>query len=338
MAPLYRPIPLRLWLQVILLIICVGVAGFMSIEHYSFLDALYMVIITISTIGYHEVHPLSAAGKVFNMLLIITSFTLFTYSLARLTQYIGSGEMAAHFKKRTLMKALSEVQQHVIICGFGRNGQQAARTLRAHKVPFVVIEKDPESLRDWLDESPDLIYLQDDAIEDDVLELAGIRRARALLVTLPEDADNVFIVLTARDLNPGLQIISRASAPNAAPKLYKAGANNVIMPDLIGGTHMATLVSKPDVLEFIDFLSGEDGEAIHIESVGYEKLPPPIRDHTLREVMDWKKTGVNCIGVKDVQGRFVINPPENTPITKGMKVIVLGTREQIMQMKENVGE
>jgi voltage-gated potassium channel len=338
MFPFYRPIPLRLWIFVILVIIFIGVVGFMTIEHYSFLDALYMVVITITTIGYQEVRPLSAAGKVFNMLLILSSFSLFTYSLARLTQFVASGEMAAHFKKRNLMKALSQLQQHVIICGFGRNGQQAARTLRAHKVPFVVIEKDADALRDWLEEDPGLIYVQDDAIEDDVLELAGIRRARSLLVTLPEDADNVFIVLTARDLNPGAQIISRASAPNAAPKLYKAGANNVIMPDLIGGTHMATLVSKPDVLEFIDFLSGEDGEAIHMESVGYEKLPPAIRDHSLREIMDWKKTGVNCIGIKDVQGRFVINPPEDTPISKGMKVIVLGTREQIMQMKENVGE
>ncbi|TCJ18620.1 potassium channel protein [Flaviaesturariibacter flavus] len=337
MVPVYRPIPLRLWLLTIGGIVVLGVAGFMLIEHYSFLDALYMVVITITTIGYYEVRPLSPMGKVFNIGLILTSFTLFTYSLARLTQFVASGEMAAYFKQRNLMKALDHLQQHVIICGFGRNGQQAARTLRAHKVPFVVIEKAAESLRDWLQDDPGLIYVQDDAVEDDVLQLAGIGRARALLVTLPEDADNVFIVLSARSLSPDLQIISRASSPNAAPKLYKAGANNVIMPDLIGGTHMATLVSKPDVLEFIDFLSGEDGEAIHIESVDYEKLPLAIRDRSLQEIMAWKKTGVNCIGIKDEWGRFVINPPDTTIITPGMKVIVLGTKEQILQMKENVG-
>ncbi|RYZ19651.1 MAG: potassium channel protein [Chitinophagaceae bacterium] len=333
----YRPIPLRLWILIIGCILAVGVTGFMLIEGYSFLDALYMVVITITTIGYYEVRPLSAAGKVFNIVLILSSFTMFTYSLARLTQYVASGEMGAYFKKRNLMKALAQLEQHVVICGFGRNGQQAARTLRAHKVPFLVIEKSAEALQDGISEDPHLLYLQDDAIEDDVLELAGVRRARALLITLPSDADNVFIVLSARSLNNGLQIISRASNPGAAPKLYKAGANNVIMPDLIGGTHMATLVSKPDVLEFIDFLSGEDGEAIHIESVGYDKLPAPIRDHTLREIMAWKRTGVNCIGIKDEDGRFIINPPDTTVISPGMKVIVLGTMEQIVQMKENVG-
>lgn len=167
---------------------------------------------------------------------------------------------------------------------------------------------------------------------------AGIERAAGLLVSLPEDADNVFIVLSARSLNAQLNIISRASSSSATAKLYKAGANHVVMPDLIGGTHMATLVSKPDVVEFIDFLSGEDGEGIHIEAVGYNKLPAGIRDKPLQHIMNWKKTGVNCIGVKDESGKFFINPPEDIVIHQGMKVIVLGTREQIAEMKRNVGE
>ena len=148
----------------------------------------------------------------------------------------------------------------------------------------------------------------------------------------------MFIVLSARSLNPALQIISRASSHSASAKLYKAGASNVIMPDMIGGTHMATLVSKPDVIEFIDFLSGEAGEAIHIEAVSYEQLPPSIRDSPLKAIMDWKKSGVNCIGVKDEEGCFRINPPDSIVIAKGMKVMVLGTREQIAEMKRNVGE
>ncbi|HTM93869.1 MAG TPA: TrkA C-terminal domain-containing protein, partial [Flavisolibacter sp.] len=120
--------------------------------------------------------------------------------------------------------------------------------------------------------------------------------------------------------------------------LYKAGADNVVMPDMIGGTHMATLVSKPDVIEFIDFLSGEDGEAIHIEAVSYNKLPAAVRDKSLKQIMDWKRTGVNCIGIKDEHGKFFINPPEDIVIKKGMKVIVLGTKDQIAEMKRNVGE
>jgi len=169
-----------------------------------------------------------------------------------------------------------------------------------------------------------------------ILQKAGISRAKALVITLPEDADNVFIVLSARSLNPRIQIISRASQHGSAAKLKKAGANNVIMPDKIGGTHMATLVSKPDVIEFIDYLSGEEGESINMESVDYSKLPPEIQDKSLSIIMAWKKTGVNCIGIKSSDGKFVINPPDDTIIKEGMKVIVLGTRQQIDDMKHNV--
>lgn len=331
--------PLISWIYIIGLLILFGVTGFMLIEGYNFLDALYMVIITITTIGYHEIHPLSATGRAFNIVLIITSFSTLTLLLAKFTQFVASGEMTIYFKNKQLMQAIQKKENHVVICGFGRNGQQAAKTLKAQKIDFAVIERNKEILDDWMDhETNDLVYLLDDATDDEALIRAGVEKARALLITLPEDADNVFIVLSARSLNPNLLIISRASNPTATAKLYKAGADNVIMPDMIGGTHMATLVSKPDVLEFIDFLSGEDGQAIHIESVSYDKLPRPIRDKTLKEIMDWKKTGVNCIGIKDERGKFVINPPETTVITKGMKVMVLGTLSQIADMKVNVGD
>lgn len=333
-----RPMPLVQWMLIIFSIIIFGICGYMLIDGYSFFDALYMVTITITTIGYHEVQPLSQAGKVFNIVLIISSFSIFTYALARMTQYVASGEMTHYFKNRNLMRTLDQLNQHVVICGFGRNGHQAAKTLKAHKIPFLVIERNEESLHHSLVEDPHLLYLIGDATDDDVLVRARLDKARALLVTLPDDADNVFIVLSARSLCPQLQIISRASNQGATAKLYKAGANNVIMPDMIGGTHMATLVSKPDVLEFIDFLSGEDGESIHIESVSYQKLPPVIRDKSLREIMAWKKTGVNCIGIKDEHGKFIINPPDTTPITSGMRVIVLGTLQQIADMKVNVEE
>lgn len=322
----------------ILFVVLFGMSGYMLIEGFRFFDALYMVVITITTIGYHEVQPLSEQGKIFNTIFIITSFSTFTFILARLTQYVLSGEMTLYLSKKRLMQALEKMHDHVVVCGFGRNGRQAVKTLRAHKMPFVVIERDAEAMRQYTHDDPGLVYLSGDATDDDVLTQAGVQRAKAILITLPEDADNVFIVLSARSLNHHLQIISRASNHSATAKLYKAGANSVIMPDMIGGTHMATLVSKPDVIEFIDFLSGEAGEAIHIEAVGYDQLPSGIRDKALSEIMDWKKTGVNCIGVKDESGTFQINPPDSITISKGMKVIVLGTREQIAEMKRNVGE
>ncbi|MGZ3881478.1 MAG: potassium channel family protein [Flavisolibacter sp.] len=330
--------PIRQWSFVIIAVVLFGVFGYMIIEGFNFFDALYMAVITITTVGYHEVHPLSAAGRAFNIVFIVTSFVTFTYVLARITQSIASGELTYYFNKKRLMHDLERMQNHVIICGYGRNGQQAAKTLKAHRIDFVIIEKNDEAMRSLKQNEPSLVYIAGDATEDELLRRARVEHARAVLVTLPEDADNVFIVLSARSLNPNVHIISRASHMTATPKLYKAGANNVVMPDMIGGTHMATLVSKPDVIEFIDYLSGEDGEAIHIEAVSYNKLPTAIRDKPLREIMGWKKTGVNCIGIKDENGKFCINPPQDIVITKGMKVIVLGTKDQITDMKRNVGE
>ena len=236
------------------------------------------------------------------------------------------------------MRAIDKIHNHVVICGYGRNGQQAAHTLKVHGQKFVVIESDEDITERAYAETPDLLFIHGDSTDDEILRRAKVAEAKALITTLPEDADNVFIVLSARSMNPGIQIISRASGNNSIPKLKKAGADSVIMPDKIGGTHMATLVSKPDVIEFIDYLSGEEGEAINMESVGYEQLPPEIRDATLRDIMNWKKTGVNCIGIKTIDGKFVINPPEEVLINRGMKVIVLGTKQQIEEMKGNIAD
>lgn len=329
--------PLFIWIGIVLGIIIIGTTGYMILEDYSFPQAIYMTVITITTIGYSEIKPLSESGRIFNMLFIITSFTTFTYALARLTQYFISGEMAIYFKNKKVMSSLDKLHKHVIICGFGRNGQQAAKTLLGHKVPFVVIDNRDQHIDAFLEHHPDLLYIKGDATEDDILVRAGIKKAGSLICALPTDSDNVFIVLSAKSLNSRLHIISRASAVTSINKLKKAGADNVIMPDKIGGTHMATLVSKPDVIEFIDYLSGEEGESIHIESVGYHKLPPAIRDMPLKTVMDWEKTGVNCIGVKDKEGKFIINPADDIVIEEGMKVIVLGTKDQIGLMKHNVG-
>jgi len=328
----------KLFLPLIIIgaIILIGVIGFMLIEGFSLLDALYMTIVTVTTVGYEEVHELSKAGMIFNMLLIISSFATFAYALAKLTQYIVDGEINKFFKNRKIMSAIKELKDHVIICGYGRNGKQAAKILGHHKVKFVVIENNDERIEKELSKKDAILYIKGDATDDDVLLSAGIERAKALITALPEDADNVYIVLSARSLSNSIQIISRSSNPGSGTKLRKAGADSIISPDKIGGTHMATLVSKPDVIEFIDYLSGEEGDSIHLESVGYEILPAELKDKTLQEIMAWRKTGVNCIGIKDTEGKFIINPPEETLINSRMKVIVLGTRQQIEEMKGNV--
>lgn len=325
-----------IWIGVILLINIFGVAGFMLIQHMTFMDALYMTVITVSTIGYGEVQPLSQAGRIFNMVFIITSFTLFASALAWVTGYIASGEMHSYFKNKKIMSALDHLSNHVIVCGFGRNGQQAAHTLTAHKEVFVAIDFREKNIDDYLEKDPDLLYIKGDATNDALLQRAGIERAKSLICALPTDADNVFIVLSARTLNPSIQIISRAVQASAVAKLKKAGADYVVMPDMIGGKHMATLVSKPDVVEFIDYLSSNEGISVYIESVAYENLPLKIKNATLQVIMDWMKTGVNCIALKYDDGKFLINPPNDISISEGMNVIVLGTQDQIQKMKHNL--
>lgn len=322
--------------SLIVLVVVIGTTGFVIIEGYTFLEALYMTVITVSTIGYSEVHHLSNAGRVFNIFLIGSSLTTTAFAITMLTRYVVDGEINLYFKNRRMNTAINNLENHVILCGYGRNGKQAADTLFQHKVQFVVIEINAERIEQDNLHGRKLLYVKGDATEDETLIRAGIKKARALITALPEDADNVFIVLTARTVNSHIQIISRASNASSAPKLKKAGADNVILPDKIGGLHMATLVTKPDVIEFIDYLSGEEGESIHLEAVGYDVLPTDLKDKSLKEIMAWRKTGVNCLGVKNAEGKFVINPPETISITTGMKVIILGTKEQIETMKGNV--
>ncbi len=318
----------------VLVIILIGIVGFILLEHYNFIEALYMTMISVTTAGFTEVHPLSEAGRIFTVFLLITSWGSFAFVITRITEFVVSGEINKYFKIRKLMSAIKKMDQHVILCGFGRNGQQAGITLRAHGVPFVVIEKEQHLIEKFSREYNDFVYLLGDSTDDELLKEAGIDRAKALITTLPVDTDNVFIVLSARSLNPLIQIISRASNVNSTPKLKIAGANNVIMPDKIGGTHMATLVSKPDVIEFIDYLSGIDGAGIHMQTIYYKQLPEDLKGKSFTELMNWNKTGVNCIGIKDAGGKYIVNPSDETIIRPGMKVIFLGTGEQIEQMKD----
>lgn len=325
-------------LQPILLlhiIIITGIIGYMVIEKMGFLDAVYMTTVFITTVGYAN-HALTDAGKIFSIILLVTSWGTFAFVIARITQFVINGEIHQYFKNRRLMKEINRLQNHVILCGYGRNGQQAANILAAHDVPFVVIEKNEQLMQKIEAEGKRLLHIEGDGTDDEILRLAGVEKAQALITTLPVDAQNVFIVLSARSLNPQLKIISRASEASSVAKLRKAGADNVIMPDFIGGTHMATLVSKPDVVEFIDYLSGEEGHSIHMEAVACGNLPAAIRGKTLREIMNWNKTGVNCVGIKDEEGKFFINPPEDTIIADNMKIIVLGTRQQIEKMNGNL--
>jgi voltage-gated potassium channel len=318
----------------ILLVLLIGTIGYMIIEGYSLLDAFYMTVITIGTVGFQEVHPLSGGGRLFTSFLIITSFGTFAFALTALSRYVMDGEINRYFKGHRMTTSIQKLENHVVVCGYGRNGKQAVKELRANGQPFVVIEKNPELLARLREKQH--LFIEGDATQDNVLMQSNLEKARALITTLPEDADNVFIVLTARSVNSKMIIISRASDDNSDKKLKVAGANNVIMPDKIGGAHMASLVMKPDVIEFIDYITGQGGMSINLGEITFETLPGDLKNKTIRDLEIRNRSGANIIGFKTAEGEFVINPSPDTVIIPHAKLFVLGTPEQMEKLKQIV--
>ncbi|MBL0049987.1 MAG: potassium channel protein [Bacteroidetes bacterium] len=305
----------------------------MGIERFSLSEAFYMTIITVATVGFQEVHPLSEAGRMFTALLIITSFGTFAYAITSISKYVLDGEFRNYFNNYRVNTEIQKLNQHIVICGYGRNGKQAAQVLKNKKQKFVVIESSKE-LYETLSATNIDLFIEGDATQDEVLQRAGIEKAKALITTLPVDADNLFIVLSARALNPNLTIISRASDDNSDRKLKTAGANNVIMPDKIGGAHMASLVMQPDIMEFVDFITGQGGDHIKLEEITFEKLPSNFKNKSIRELEIRNKSGANIIGFKTENGEYVINPSPDTIMIPDAKLFVLGTTEQIAKLKD----
>lgn len=311
----------------------VGTIGYVLIDNYTWFDAFYMTIITVATVGYGEVVPLSNNGKIFTAILIITSFGTFAYAVSSITKFVFDGEFNEFYKNRKLNTAIDKLNNHVIICGYGRNGRQAAQVLKKHNQRFVVVESNSKITSEVNHKFSDLVILGD-GTQDDILIKAGIMRAKALITTLPVDADNVFIVLTARNLNKQLTIISRASEDNSDTKLKIAGANNVIMPDKVGGAHMASSVMKPDVMEFIDNITAEGGDNISLEEISFANIPEELKYKTLKDLEIRNKSGANIIGFKTELGEYIINPSADTRVIAGAKLFVLGTPEQIATLKQ----
>ncbi len=314
-------------LVVFVLILLSGTLGYMFIEHYSYIDALYMTVITLSTVGFTEVKPLDDAGKVFSIVLIIINLGAFTYFVTWITGYFLSGEFASIYKLYKMKNSIQQLEGHIIICGFGRNGREAAKIIYQNKKDFVAVEKSPVRKEDL--SFPVEFLVEDDATRDEALLEAGIKTASALITCLSEDADNLFVVLTARELNPNIKIISRASNDSTVRKLRSAGANNVIMPDKIGGAHMATLVLSPDVKEFIDLMATQSGEHFEITEV------VASRDVTLETLNCWMETGATVLGIK-THGDYILNPPPKTAVKPGNRLIMMGSRTQLEKAKRHL--
>ncbi len=310
-----------------------GTVGYMLIEDMSVLNSLYMTVITIATVGFKEIHPLSDAGKIFTIFLILTSMGTFLYAVSVITTSIVEGEFRNYFMDFRANSEIKKMKNHVIVCGYGRNGKQAAQDLHAHKHPYVVIEQKREIIAEASAEG-NKYFIEGDATLDEVLVRAGIHEAKALICTLPIDADNLYIVLSAKALNQNLNIITRAASDSSEPKLRIAGANNIVMPDKVGGSHMASLVINPDVIEFMEHISIYETANANLEEIICNSIHPDLVEKSINELNIRGFSGANIIGFKSPSGEYIVNPSPDTVVSKGSKLFVLGTPEQIFKMKE----
>ena len=325
-------------LLILVLLFVIGVSGYSYIEGYSFLEAVFMTIITISTVGYQEVHQLSREGMIFTIFFIIFSFGLFGYLVTYVTKLFIDGEYRKYLKEIYMNKSLKKIKKHVIVCGFGRNGRQATIELLKQNEKVIVIEKSEkvveEDINEQITKNKNLVIVHGDASHDETLEKVKLKKAKAMITTLPYDAENLLIVLTAREINPNMAIISRASDEHSYSKLVRAGANNVIMPDIVGGTRMAKLVTQPDIIEFLEMIMVKEGVDVNLEEISCNDLASCFVNNSVSNLDIRKKTGANLIGLKLGNGEYVFNPRPDIKLQKDDKLFVLGKPNQVKKLKE----
>ncbi|MEO5358951.1 MAG: potassium channel protein [Nitrospirota bacterium] len=301
------------------LIVFLGTAGYMVIEGWNAFDSLYMVVITLATIGYQEVLPLTDAGRGFTIVLIILGVGVLAYTVNTAMRIVLEGELVEALGRRKMEKTIKEMKGHYIICGYGRMGQIICRELRSNNVPHIVIEKE-RSEEDM--ESAEL-FLKADATKDEVLIEAGIERANGLISVLSTDAQNLFVVLSARGLNPTLKIVARAGEESTECKLIRAGADRVVSPYNIGGLKIAHTILKPAVVDFIEFATKSGNIDLQIEELTVTE-GSEFANRTLSDLGIGRKYGVIIMAVKRASGEMLFNPTHKSIVEAGDTLIALG--------------
>lgn len=321
-------------LTMLFVTLCVGVSGFYWVENLSLIDSVYMTIITMSTVGYETLgeNGLSDEGKLFVIFLIIFTLGTFTYAITTLTTLLVEGEMQKLVKGYRVNKEISKLKDHIIICGLGRNGSQAARELDLENVPYVIIERDPGVIENHLALQPNSLVFAGDATQEEVLEAVGIRAAKGVISALADDADNVYVTLTIRQINPKVQVVARASNESTISKLKVAGANRVILPNLLGGRKMAKIITKPALMDFVDLITGQGQFHLNLEQVDCLDNGKLV-GKTLRELDIRSKTGVMVLGTQDAEGNFALNPDVNKVIHGKERLFVIGSDDQISKFR-----
>src|SRR5829696_4017074 len=316
----------------LVIIAIVGVLGYMLFEGWSFTDALYMTVITLTTVGYREVRTLDATGQLWTMVLLITGVGTLFYAAVSSVELVVEGTIRGYFGRRRMQAAIGKLSGHHILCGYGRVGRQVAAEFARDGVPFVVIDQDPEIAEACAAEGH--LVLLGDASDDGVLEEAGVRRAEGLVAAVDSDADNVFVVLSARKLNPKLNVVARASSDESAAKLEMAGADRTLSPYAVGGRRLASLATQPLIVDFLDIVTrGEKGLEFRLEEFGVPK-ESPLANHTIGKLKIGAKTGAMVLAIRTPEGRFDTTPSAQDEIHPDDTLIVLGTREQVGRLEK----
>lgn len=320
----------------IIVFILIAITGYMVLLDLSFIDALYMTIITISTVGYQEVAPMTNAAKVFSIVVIITSVGTVGYMISAIFRFFSEGLVKETWKVKKMEKEIEQLSNHFILCGAGETGLHIIKEFKRQKVPFVVIDNN-QSITDELREE-NILVIKDDATYEDVLEKANIHKAKGLIAALSKDADNVFVVLTAREMNKHLHIIARAHEENAYKKLKRAGADNTVSPNEIGGKKIAAMMVNPSLSRFMDTIIDTGKISISLEEVEIG-ASSSLCEQTLKEAKISEKTGLMILAIrKEDNNEFLFNPRASEPLKPKDKMIVVGEKEQIDKLKALASE
>jgi voltage-gated potassium channel len=317
---------LKIGASLLIVTLILGPIGYMLLERWDFLDAVYMTIISVTTTGFQEVHGLSPAGRLFTIALIILGVGSISYTGARALQVIFEAQL---FRRKRMGKRLGQLRDHFIVCGYGKMGKYVCEELIEKKAPFAVIENDDAKI-DTVRELG-LMFVQGDATSDEVLEEAGITRARGLVAVLNSDADNVFTTLTAKALNPKVFVVARAVEEETESKLLKAGANRVVKPYETAGTKMAELLLRPGVIEFIDVVARDKKVDLNIEEVRLSE-GSPLLNMALAESPIRKELNVIVVTVSKPDGRIIFNPTFSTVLEAGDRLIALGEQANLVKL------
>ena len=311
-------------------VVCAGTAGFVIIEGWDVFDAFYMTITTVTTVGYGEIHPLSRAGRAFNSGVVIVGVATVLYTFSFLMARLVEGDLQQRWAKRRRERMLDDLDNHFIICGFGRIGQIIAREFTRQTVPFVVIERDIERMQAAIDMG--YLAVEADASSEDVLRRLGIGRARGFIAAVSTDADNVFAILTARLLRPDLFIIARAETEDAKAKLVRAGADRVLSPYQIGGLQLAQTALRPAVVDFVQLATSSDNLDLNMEQVQIGE-GAPLAGRSLIDAHLRQRFGVVVVGIQRASGGMEFNPPPESVMGVGDYLVVLGQARNLRELE-----